>query len=73
MGEQKLLSDVLRAKRYENKHTQEMAAELLEISARHFQELESGRALPGFKTVCKLAKEYGIDFAQFAENNEDVI
>ena len=73
MREQKLLSDVLKAKRYENKHTQEKAAELLEISARHFQDLERGRALPGFKTICRMAKEYNIDFAQFAENNEDAI
>lgn len=73
MDKQTKLSDVLRSKRYENKHTQEKAAEILEISARHLQELESGRSLPGFKTICKIAKEYKIDFAQFAENEEDII
>ena len=73
MDEQKKFSRMLRSKRFENKQTQEMAAELLEISVRHFQELESGRSLPGFKTVCKMAKEYGIDFAEFAENKEDIV
>lgn len=73
MDERKKFSRVLRAKRCENKQTQEMAAELLKISARHFQELENGRALPGFKTICNLAKEYGIDFSQFAEDEEEKI
>lgn len=71
MDEQKKFSRMLRSKRYENKQTQEMAAELLEISVRHFQELESGRSLPGFKTVCRLAKEYNIDFSVFAEESEE--
>ena len=64
---------MLRSKRFENKQTQEMAAELLEISVRHFQELEGGRSLPGFKTVCRLAKEYDIDFSIFAEESEEDI
>lgn len=71
MDEQKKFSRMLRSKRFENKQTQEMAAELLEISVRHFQELESGRSLPGFKTVCRLAKEYDIDFSIFAEESEE--
>lgn len=73
MNEQKNFSRVLRAKRHENKHTQEKAAELLEISARHFQELESGRSLPGFRTICRIAKEYSIDFAEFAEAEDEKI
>lgn len=73
MDEQKKFSRVLRAKRCENKQTQEMAAELIELSVRQFQELEAGRALPGFKTICNLAKEYGIDFSQFAEDDEEKI
>lgn len=71
MDEQKKFSRMLRSKRCENKQTQEMAAELLEISVRHFQELESGRSLPGFKTVCRIAKEYDIDFSVFAEKSEE--
>ena len=66
------LSDVLRSKRYENKQTQEQAAELLRLSVRHYQDLESGRALPGFKSVCKLAKQLNIDFAQFADDEEAI-
>ena len=65
------LSDVLRAKRYENKQTQEQTAELLNLSVRHYQDLESGRSLPGFKSVCQLAKQLDIDFAQFADNDEE--
>ncbi|MBE7032942.1 MAG: helix-turn-helix transcriptional regulator [Ruminococcaceae bacterium] len=66
------LSDVLRSKRYENKQTQEQAAELLNLSVRHYQDLESGKSLPGFKSICKIAKEYNIDFSQFADE-EDAI
>ena len=73
MDDQKKFSRMLRSKRCENKHTQEMAAELLEISVRHFQELESGRSLPGFKTICRIAKEYDIDFSKFAEDDEEKI
>ena len=58
-------------KRFEHKHTQEQAAEILDISTRYYQDLERGRSLPGFKVVCRLAKEYNIDFAQFAD--EDII
>ena len=67
------LCDVLLAKRFEHKHTQEQAAELLDISTRYYQDLEHGRSLPGFKSVCKLAKEYKIDFAQFAEDEKNII
>lgn len=69
MSDKLKLSDVLRSKRYENKHTQEQAAELLDISTRWLQEIESGRGEPGFKTICKLAKEYKIDFAEFVEED----
>ena len=70
MSDKLKLSDVLRAKRYENKQTQEQAAELLRLSVRHYQDLESGKALPGFKSVCQLAKQMNIDFSQFAEDEE---
>lgn len=70
MDEQKRFSEILRAKRYENKQTQEQAAELLRLSVRHYQDLESGKALPGFKSVCQLAKQMNIDFSQFAEDEE---
>jgi len=71
MNESKKLSDVLRSKRYQHQHTQEQAAELLDISTRWLQEIESGKGEPGFKTICRLAKEYNIDFAQFVE--EDIV
>lgn len=72
-NKQKKLSEVLRSKRHEKNLTQEKAAELLALSARHYQELESGRALPGFKTVCKISKAYGINFADFAEDEENIV
>ena len=71
-NKQKMFSETLRAKRHENKLTQEKAAELLALSARHYQELESGRSLPSFKTICKMAKEFDIGFAQFAEDEESI-
>lgn len=73
MSDSPKLCDVLLAKRFEHKHTQEQAAELLDISTRYYQDLEHGRSLPGFKSVCKLAKVYGIDFAQFAEDEKNII
>ena len=64
---------MLRAKRHENKLTQEKAAELLEISTRWYNDLENGKGEPGFKTICKMAKLYGINFADFAEDEENII
>lgn len=73
MSDSPKLCDVLLAKRFEHKHTQEQAAELLDISARYYQDLERGRSLPGFNVVCRLVKEYHIDFAQFVEDEEEII
>jgi transcriptional regulator with XRE-family HTH domain len=67
MDKQQKLADVLRSKRYERKLTQEKAAELLDISTRWYQDIEAGKGEPGFKKVCKLAKEFKLDFAQFDE------
>lgn len=73
MDEQKRFSAMLRAKRREYKLTQEKAAELLDISTRWYNDLENGKGEPGFKTICKMAKVYGIDFAEFAEDEENII
>lgn len=62
------LSQLLRDKRYERNITQEQAAELLDVSTRWYQKMESGESLPGFKTVCKMAKELQINFAEFADD-----
>lgn len=62
----------LRKKRFEYGHTQEQAAELLNISTRHFQDLENGRSLPGFKSICQLADKYKMDFAMFVEDEEGI-
>lgn len=70
MDELQKLAVALRSKRYERNLTQEKAAELLSISDRWYQRLESGKARPGFNTICKLAKLYKLDFAEFAEDEE---
>ena len=72
-NKQKIFSETLRAKRHENKLTQEQAAELLEISTRWYNDLENGKGEPGFKTICKISKAYGINFADFAEDEENII
>ena len=73
MNQKERFMKELRQKRFENGHTQEQAAELLEISTRHFQDLENGRSLPGFKSICQLAKKYKMDFSQFAESEEEIV
>lgn len=73
MNQKERFKRELQRKRFEHGHTQEQAAELLEISTRHFQDLENGRSLPGFKSICQLADKYKIDFAQFAEDKKNII
>lgn len=73
MDEQKRFSAMLRSKRYENKLSQEKAAEILGVSTRWYNDLENGKGEPGFKTICKMAKLYGINFADFAEDEENII
>lgn len=67
---QKKLSEVLRSKRKENRLTQEQAAELLDVSEKWYQRVESGRSKPGFDLICDLAAEFGIDFAQFSDKEK---
>ena len=65
---QKKLSALMRSKRFDKDLTQEQAAELLDISARWLQKVESGQSKPGFDLVCKLAEEFAIDFAKLGED-----
>lgn len=65
---QKKLSELMRMKRLEKNLTQEQAAELLEISARWLQKIESGHSKPGFDLICNLAKEFSIDFSKLGED-----
>jgi len=67
---QKNLSKLMRSKRRELDITQEQAAELLKISAKWYQRVESGQAKPGFDMICELAKEFEISFAQFPDQEE---
>lgn len=73
IDKQKKLSSIMRAKRREKNLTQEQAAELLDISARWLQKIESGKSKPGFDLICSLAKEFDINFAEFIETDEDAI
>lgn len=72
-NKQKKLSEIMRSKRLELDITQEKAAELLDISARWYQRIERGQSKPGFDLICSLAKEFDINFAEFAETDEDAI
>ena len=72
MDKNRKLADVLRSRRHKLNLTQEKAAELLDISSRWYQELESGNGRPGFRTACKLAKLYNMEFEDFA-NEEEII
>ncbi len=67
---QKKLSELMRNKRRELDITQEQAAELLKISAKWYQRVESGQSKPGFDMICELSKEFGISFSQFPEQEE---
>ena len=69
-NKQKKLSELMRSKRLELDITQEQAAELLDISARWYQKVESGQSKPGFDLICDLAKEFSIDFSQFSEEEK---
>ena len=71
-NKQKKLSELMRSKRFELDITQEQAAELLDISARWLQKVESGQSKPGFDLICKLAKEFDINFAELAEIDEKI-
>ena len=67
---QKKLSKLMHKKRKELNITQEKAAELLKVSAKWYQKVESGHAKPGFDMICEMAKEFEIRFNQFPEQEE---
>ena len=69
-NKQKKLSEIMRSKRFELDITQEQAAELLDVSVRWLQKVESGQAKPGFNLICKLAEEFNVDFSKLGENEE---
>ena len=67
---QKKFTDRLRTERKSRNLTQEQVAEMLEISAKWFQRVESGKSKPGFDLICDLAAEFKIDFAKFSDKEE---
>lgn len=69
-NKQKKLSELMRSKRFELDITQEQAAELLEISARWYQKVESGKAKPGFDLICSLAEEFNVDFSKLGDKEK---
>lgn len=69
---QKLLSHLMHSRRFELKLTQEQAAELLNISARWYQNVESGKSKPGFDLICELAQKFNIDFSRFDEDTKNI-
>ncbi len=69
---QEQLSYLMHSRRSELKLTQEQAAELLNISARWYQNVESGKSKPGFDLVCELAQKFNIDFSRFDEDTKNI-
>lgn len=67
---QKKLSEIMRSKRIELDLTQEEAAEVLNVTPRWYQKVESGKSKPGFDLLCDLANYFDIDFAQFPDKEE---
>jgi len=67
MNKLEKLSQTLRTRRRERKLTQEQVAELLEVSARWYRQVERGKSKPGFSLVCELARVFQIDFADFSD------
>ena len=65
-------SNTLKIKRKEQHLTQEQAAEILNISVRWYQKLESPieNAKPGLDTVCRLAKLWNVEFAAMLHDDE---
>lgn len=61
MSELVAFSESLRKSRQKNHLTQEQVAELLDVSARWYQEIESGRSAPNFILTCKIVKYFKID------------
>ena len=61
------LAHALFKAREEKKLTQTQAAELLGISLRGYQLFEHGESMPTFETLCQIAKHFGINIAEFAE------
>ena len=67
---QRKFCERLRSERKDRDLTQEQVAELLEISARWYQKVESGQSKPGFDLICDLAAEFKISFANFSDKEE---
>ena len=63
-------ADALYDARMERNLTQEQAAELLDISVRWYQKLESGRSVPNFQLTYKITEKFGINLIQIAEEVE---
>ena len=67
---QKKLSEIMRGKRAELNITQEEAAEVMKVTPRWYQKVESGKGKPGFDLLCDLANYFDIDFSQFPDKEE---
>lgn len=67
---QRKFCERLRTERKGRNLTQEQAAEILKISAKWLQKVESGKSKPGFDLICDLAEEFKINFAEFSDKEE---
>ena len=64
-------ASALYAARIKYNLTQENAAEIFDISTRWYQKIESGKSEPNLDLICKIAKKFDLNFADFAEGEEE--
>jgi len=56
-----VIASYLYAVREEHNLTQEKMAEIIDISVRWYQSIETGRKVPNFKVICLLVKSFDLD------------
>ncbi len=56
-----VIASYLYAVREEHNLTQEKMAEIIDVSVRWYQSIETGRNVPNFKVICLLVKSFDLD------------
>ena len=64
-------ASALYAARIKYNLTQENAAEVFDISTRWSQKIAKGTSEPNLELICKIAKKFDLNFADFAEGEEE--
>jgi transcriptional regulator with XRE-family HTH domain len=71
------LGHIIKSARMEKNLTQDQAAELLDVSPRHFQYIENDEKKPGYDLLCKIIHKLDISpdllfYPQNEENNPEL-